>query len=160
MTLEQTVGGSTVGGVSSAGNTSGIAQAAALRHALLDLHHALIEHERRAYEKLHGRQSGAEFLQLLAYDPAYQWLSPLSGMIVALDEAEDNADDDTAAAAATGGEPKNDAVHAVAARTVALLRRDSDPAEPFSLRYSPLIDVSPEIALAHARAISAARAAG
>src|SRR5438552_12856270 len=80
-------------GISGVTNRFDSTQLTALRHALLELHQALIEHERRAYEKVNGRQSGADFLQLLAYDPAYRWLSPLSAVIVALDEADEAAQD-------------------------------------------------------------------
>ncbi|MEO8136892.1 MAG: hypothetical protein ABI831_23310 [Betaproteobacteria bacterium] len=114
-----------------------------LREALLGLHHAVIEHERRAYEKMNGRQSGAGFLQVLAYDAAYQWLSPLGQLIVTLDEGLD--------------ESNPAIVRTVGERARVLVRRELDPAQPFSLRYVPLIDLSPEIALAHAKVLTALR---
>ena len=47
----------------------------ALRAPLLALHRALLEHERRVYEKVHGRQSSADFLQTVIGDPAFAWLA-------------------------------------------------------------------------------------
>jgi hypothetical protein len=60
-----------------------------LRTSLLDLHRALIEHERRAYEKAHGRISPADFLQVVTGDPALAWLAPLTALIARLDEVQD-----------------------------------------------------------------------
>jgi len=60
-----------------------------LRSALLALHRSLIDHERRAYEKAHGRTSNAEFLQVVAGDPALAWLAPLTALIARLDEVDD-----------------------------------------------------------------------
>ena len=123
--------------------TDNALQSNALREALLGLHQAVIEHERRSYEKEHGRQSAADFLQVLAYDAAHQWLAPLGRLIVELDEGLDEHD------------PR--IVRTIADRAHALLRRELDPAQPFSLRYVPLIDISPDVALAHGRTIAALR---
>ena len=127
--------------------SAGATRADALRSALLEVHQAVVEYERRTYEKAHGRQSGAEFLQVIAYDAAYQWLSPLSQLIVALDDGIDEADD------------KANLVRRIAGEARTLLRRDPDPAVPFSERYAPMIDASPDVALAHGRMQSALRQA-
>jgi hypothetical protein len=118
--------------------------AKALRRALLELHRALIEYERRLYEKDHGRQSAADFLQVLTRDATYDWLEPLSGLILQFD------------AKPRAGEAAPDPV-AIAARARALLRREPDAAEPFSLCYTPILDVSPDVALAHMHVIAALR---
>jgi len=60
-----------------------------LRSALLSLHRTLIDFERRAYEKKHGRTSNADFLQVVATDPGLAWLSPLTALIARLDEVGD-----------------------------------------------------------------------
>lgn len=61
-----------------------------LRNALLHLHKALIESERVSYEKAVGPiQSPHHFFQLLTNDPWFVWLSPLSKLIVLMDEALD-----------------------------------------------------------------------
>lgn len=59
------------------------------RRALLSLHRALLEFERRAYEKAHGRATGAQFLETVLRDPALAWLAPLTALVARLDELED-----------------------------------------------------------------------
>ena len=50
---------------------------AELRQILLNLHKALLDSERTAYEISHGAiASPAAFLQLLINDPSFQWLRP------------------------------------------------------------------------------------
>lgn len=65
-----------------------------LRHALLRLHKALLDWERSAYERVHGRQSGGTLLDVLLKDPQFAWLRPISQLIVRIDEM---LDDDIAA---------------------------------------------------------------
>lgn len=125
--------------------TIDVTRADALRNALLEVHQAVVECERRAYEKEHGRQSAADFLQVIAYDAGYRWLSPLSRLIGALDEGMEQADGDL------------ELVRTVAGAARSLLRRDPDPAVAFSQRYAPLIDASPDVALAHGRTQSVLR---
>jgi hypothetical protein len=61
-----------------------------LRSSLLVLHKALVESERVEYEKTIGKiQSPNHFLHLLTTDPWFAWLSPLSQLIVSIDEALD-----------------------------------------------------------------------
>jgi hypothetical protein len=61
-----------------------------LRDTLLHLHKALVDSERIFYEKTVGQiLSPNHFLQLLASDPWFVWLHPLSELIVAIDEAMD-----------------------------------------------------------------------
>ena len=64
-----------------------------VRRTLLDLHKALIERERAAYEKGHGPVSPAEMLQLLIRDAAFSWLHPISELIVRVDELISNANE-------------------------------------------------------------------
>src|SRR5580765_5767341 len=64
-----------------------------VRHSLLDLHKALIERERAAYEKGHGAVTPAQMLQLLIRDSAFSWLHPISELIVRVDELISNASD-------------------------------------------------------------------
>lgn len=94
--------------------------------AALALHAWLLESTRRDYERLRGRvASSGELLQLVAFDPAFAWLSPLTRGIDALQE----------------GEP--DAVASLAA----LLRRES----VFRTRLIDTLQTEPEVVLAHAR---------
>jgi hypothetical protein len=58
-----------------------------LREILLNLHKALLDSERTAYEISHGAvASPAAFLQLLINDPSFQWLRPITTLIVQIDE--------------------------------------------------------------------------
>ena len=69
-----------------------------LRSSLLVLHKALVESERVEYEKTIGKiQSPTHFLHLLTNDPWFAWLSPLSQLIVSIDEALDAEEPLTAA---------------------------------------------------------------
>jgi hypothetical protein len=61
-----------------------------LRDRLLHLHKTLVDSERVAYEKTVGQiRSPNHFLQLLAGDPWFAWLHPLSALIVSIDEELD-----------------------------------------------------------------------
>ena len=56
--------------------------------ALLHVHKALLEEERRRYELEHGRvPSAMAFLQLLLNDPWFAWIRPMSGLAAQIDEA-------------------------------------------------------------------------
>ena len=57
-----------------------------LRVALLRLHKVLLEWERAGYERIHGRQSSHDLLQVLLSDPQFAWLRPMSQLIVRIDE--------------------------------------------------------------------------
>jgi hypothetical protein len=61
-----------------------------LRSSLLSLHKTLVESEKVEYEHTVGKISSPNhFLQLLTNDPWFAWLSPLSRLIVSMDEALD-----------------------------------------------------------------------
>ena len=57
-----------------------------LRQALLRLHKTLLDWERVAYERVHGRQSSHALLEALLSDPQFGWLRPMSQLIVRIDE--------------------------------------------------------------------------
>jgi hypothetical protein len=62
-----------------------------LRGRILKLHKALIQSERRRYERMHGRiESEYQLLALLSNDPAFAWLRPLTVYIVELEEKLDD----------------------------------------------------------------------
>jgi hypothetical protein len=70
-----------------AGPEQGRQRLIALRMILLNLHKALLDSERTAYEISHGAiASPAAFLQLLINDPSFQWLRPITTLIVQIDE--------------------------------------------------------------------------
>ena len=101
-----------------------------IRAALLDLHRALVEEERREHEKTLGRLSGGEFLQALISDPVFAWLRPLTTLIVRLEELGDALDADLLAAAR------------------ALFSEESE----FRRRSAALVQRSPDVAFAYAAA--------
>lgn len=113
-----------------------------LRSTLLSLHRALVEFERRAYEKTHGRTSAAEFLQVLVRDPSFAWLAPLTSQIARLDELGDGSD-------ATAQR------RSWRARTRALLSAAGK--SPFGAAYAERVNLSPDVAFAHAAALRAFR---
>ena len=58
-----------------------------LRQILLTLHKALLDSERTAYELVHGAvPSAGAFLQLLINDPWFEWLRPITTLLVQIDE--------------------------------------------------------------------------
>lgn len=109
-----------------------------VRAALLKLHRTLVDLERQHYEKVHGRQSAGDFLQVMAYDESMKWLEPLSRLIVMLDEALDEK------------RTIDTAPHVVAARALELLKLDRERADAFSTRYRHHFDLSPDLAVEHA----------
>ena len=56
-----------------------------LRRVLLHLHKTLLDWERVAYDRRHGRASPAELLAIVMRDPHFAWLHPLSELIVRID---------------------------------------------------------------------------
>jgi len=58
-----------------------------LRRSLLHLHKTLLDWERTAYERIHGRTSAGSLLNALMNDPQFAWLRPLSELIVRIDES-------------------------------------------------------------------------
>lgn len=119
-------------------------QCVLLRSVLLDLHRTLIELERREYEKVHGRQSAGDFLQLVAFGESMRWLEPLSRLIVMLDEALDPK----------GYISMAPAPAIVAERTRQLLRLDGGQeqgqVDDFSSHYMRHFHGSPDLAVEHA----------
>ena len=60
---------------------------AELRQTLLTLHKALLDSERTAYELVYGTiPSAGAFLQLLINDPWFEWLRPITTLLVQIDE--------------------------------------------------------------------------
>ena len=60
-----------------------------LRKALLHLHKTLLDWERAAYERVHGRASPGELLKAIVEDPQFAWLHPISELIVHIDQTVD-----------------------------------------------------------------------
>ena len=58
-----------------------------LRRSLLHLHKTLLDWERDAYERIHGRTTPGNLLNALMNDQQFAWLRPLSELIVRIDES-------------------------------------------------------------------------
>lgn len=58
-----------------------------LRAALLHLHKTLLDWQRAEFEQDHGPMSASQLLQIIFNHEAFAWLRPMSGLIVAIDEA-------------------------------------------------------------------------
>lgn len=60
----------------------------AVRLRLLSLHKALVETERRRYQRAFGPIDGPQHaLKLVMHDPWFAWLKPMGDLIVRIDEA-------------------------------------------------------------------------
>ncbi len=108
-----------------------------LRSSLLVLHKALVESERVEYERTIGKiQSPNHFLQLLTSDPWFAWLSPLSQLIVSIDEALDTKN------------PPNGARAEALVRQAARLLVASETGAAFSQHYFEALQRDPDVVLA------------
>ena len=70
-----------------------------LHTALLRLHKILLDDERAAYEREHGRIAPAKMLQLVIGDAQFAWLRRISELIVQIDELTESTEPDAASRA-------------------------------------------------------------
>ncbi len=118
-----------------------------MRAALVNLHKALVDSERVQYESTIGRiQSPNHFLQLVTSDPWFAWLSPLSRLIVSMDEALD------------ARKPVMPAVVESLLREPARLLVASDTGSGFARHYEDALQRDPDVVMAHAQVASQWRA--
>jgi hypothetical protein len=108
-----------------------------LRHALLRLHKTLLDWERAAYERFHGRVSGNALLQAIMKDPQFAWLHPMSQLIVTIDETLDNEAPDRPAD-----------VHGILAQARELVSPD-ESGGGYAQRYDAALQDSPDAVFAH-----------
>lgn len=112
-----------------------------VREAMLNLHRNLLDAERMAYERLHGRIPGSvNVLQLAIHDPWFAWLRPLTALLVAMDEAmlEDS--------------PEADArVPNLLDEAHTLVRADEEGSD-FQQRLFEFVQRSPDVAIAEVTA--------
>ena len=116
-----------------------------LRHALLPLHKALLEWERTAYEREHGRVAKGELLRVIVTDPQFAWLRPVSELIVRIDQTLDEEAPDVVAD-----------VDAIVAHARRLLAPD-ETGRPFEERYLAALQDVPEAVIAHGAVASVLR---
>ena len=108
-----------------------------LRRALLHLHKTLLDWERTAYERIHGRVSSHDLLQAILGDPQFAWLRPLSELIVRIDELMAHEAPDTSAD-----------VNAILDRARALVSPE-DTAGSYAQRYHAALQEHPDAVFAH-----------
>src|SRR5438128_8583026 len=128
-----------------------------VRQGLLDLHKALIERERAAYERSHGAVSPAEMLQLLIRDSAFSWLHPISELIVRVDELISNANDrrrPTPARPAMTPDQVSAEAQILLIEARELLTAGDAPGG-FRQRYDTVLKSDPAIVLMHRAVLSA-----
>ncbi len=108
-----------------------------LHGPLLHLHKNLLEIERKAYEKAHGRVSANELLKLALNDEQFAWLRELSALIVSAEElleAEEPVDEDSARSLLT---------------QMRTLLVPSETGETFAQKYFAALQDEPDAVLAH-----------
>ncbi len=106
---------------------------------LLRLHKALLDDERVAYERVHGRiPSNGAFLQLTLNDAWFAWLRPLSQAIAKLDELSESDD-----------AISHEAIPPLLASVQTLLI-PAEEGEGFSRQYHDALQRNPDVILEHA----------
>lgn len=108
-----------------------------LRKALLHLHKTLLDWERGAYERIHGRASASELLKAIVEDPQFGWLRPISELIVRIDQTVDTELPESAAE-----------IEALAARTREVTAAD-EAGSPHAQRYYAALQEHPDAVFAH-----------
>lgn len=123
-----------------------------LRHSLLRLHKVLLDFEREAYERAHGRINNSyEILQLVMHDPWFAWLHSLSELVVKIDEMLD------------AEEPLREREAVAVILQARVLLTPSQTGSGFQKKYFASLQHSPDVVLAHSEAmkhLGAARASG
>lgn len=108
-----------------------------LRRTLLHLHKTLLDWERAAYERIHGRTSPGELLKIAMEDPQFAWLRPISELIVRIDESLEMDAPDS---------PVD--VEALVTRARAVVAPD-ETGSPFARRYHDALQDLPDAVFAH-----------
>ncbi|MBV8550051.1 MAG: hypothetical protein JOY54_02040 [Acidobacteriaceae bacterium] len=123
-----------------AGANGARAKLTEVRQSLLDLHKALLDSERTAYEIVHGPiGSPGAFLQLLINDNWFAWLRPITTLLVQIDE--------TLAAKKPPATERD--FEQLITDTKALLSA-SRAADEFWARYAAVVERDPGVAKLHA----------
>ena len=107
-----------------------------LRLGLLRLHEALLEMERKSFERTHGRVNSGELLQLVLNHEQFAWLRMVSALVVQIDEMLDADEAITDA----------DVINLIAG--VRQLFTASENKE-FSDKYQAALQQEPEVVMAH-----------
>lgn len=106
-----------------------------LRTALLHLHKTLLDWQRAEFEQDRGPMPATQLLQFIFNDEAFAWLRPMSGLIVAIDEA------------LAAKPPESPAISPLIAQARDLAAPTAGSA--YSARYQTALQELPEAVLAH-----------
>lgn len=109
-----------------------------VRRALMHLHKTILDAERTAYERIHGRVGGGELVQLLIHDPWFGWFRPISEILVRIDEMLE------------GGESFEEGDAQALLRELRSLLKPTEEGEEFPVRYHELLQRDPAVILVHA----------
>lgn len=110
----------------------------ALHKGLLRLHKVLLDDEQKAYELVHGQVPGkGQLLNLVMYDPWFEWLHRISESIIKIDETLE----DEKASALDASELMN--------RFRELFRDGAEGETEFMRRYRVVMQREPAAILAH-----------
>ncbi len=107
-----------------------------LRTRMLHLHKILLEMERADFERVSGRLTGGEMLQLVINHPQFAWLRQISALVVQIDETLD-ADEP-----ATPGD-----LQSLLGQTRSLFTSAGD--KTFRDKYQTALQRNPEAVMAH-----------
>jgi len=116
-----------------------------LRHALVPLHRTLLEWERAAYERVHGRTGAAEMLKIIVENPQFTWLRPLSELIARIDGILDDPAPDVLVD-----------LGAIVAQARNLIAPDEE-GSPYARRYHDALQQVPDVVFAHRRVTAVLR---
>jgi len=108
-----------------------------LRRKLLHLHKILLDGERTAYEREHGRKTAGELLQLLINHEQFAWLHRISEVVVRIDEFLE------------GEDPSPVTNAALLMTELRSLLAPGEEAEGFGRKYHEALQRQPEAVLAH-----------
>jgi hypothetical protein len=118
-------------------NESGLSLLKDLRPKLLHLHKLLVDNARDNYERLHGKISSNEFLQLLISNDQFKWMRFFSEMIVEIDELLESK------------EPAREEDVAAILSNARKLLNPSSIGEEFDIQYREALQNDPSIVMAH-----------
>jgi hypothetical protein len=119
-----------------------------LRHVLLHLHKTLLDWERVAYDRQHGRTTPGELLSIVMRNPHFAWLHPLSGLIVRIDTMLD----------VEHPEPRAE-VDAILRQARMLIAPDAS-GTAYAQRYHTALQELPDAVVAHGQVAAVLKHAG
>jgi hypothetical protein len=116
-----------------------------LREALIPLHRTILEWERAAYERVHGRTGPAEILKVIVEDPQFAWLRPVSELIARIDDVLQ----------ADGPDVRVD-VDGIVTQARTLIAPDEE-GTLYARRYHAALQEVPDVVFAHRRVTAVLR---